>query len=137
MATDIPAVLARSVGKGKVIWSAVPIENDTRAAFEEVFVNIIDSLLPKRQRSLLSTAPKRVELVTYVLGEKLQINAVDLLAMEEALKLPAFKIWVKWDKEPRKLVNVTSGEEVSFTCENGYVTFVVDGLTVFDMYELE
>ena len=137
VATDIPAVLARSVGKGKVIWSAVPIENDTRAAFEEVFSNIIESLLPKRQRSLLSTAPKRVELVTYVLGEKLQINAVDLLAMEEALKLPAFKIWVKWDKEPRKLVNVTSGEEVSFTCENGYVTFVVDGLTVFDMYELE
>ncbi len=137
VATDIPAVLARSVGKGKVIWSAIPIENDTRAAFEEVFANIIESLLPKMQRSLLSTAPKRVELVTYDLGEKLQINAVDLLGMEEALKLPAFKVWVKWEKEPRKLVNVTSGEQVPFTYENGYVIFKIDSLTVFEMYELE
>lgn len=137
IATDFPAVLARKIGKGKVIWSAASIENDDRAAFGEVFANIIEYLLTKEERSLLSDAPKRVELVTYDLGDRLQINAVDLLSLEEALALPAFRVQVKMDKEPKKLVNVTSGAEVPFVYENGYGVFTVDSLKGYEMFEFE
>lgn len=49
------------------------------------------------------------------MGTKLQINAINLLATEERLALPSFKVSVKTDKEPTKLVNVTSGKELPFS----------------------
>jgi len=137
VATRIPAVIGRTVGKGKVIWSAAAIENDKRSAYKEVFYNIIDSLLPKKQRTLVSAAPKRVELITYDLGDKLQINAVDLLAIDEHLTLPSFKVSIKITKEPKKLVNVTNGKLVPFTYKDGMVTFSIRALKLFAMFELE
>ena len=137
VATRIPAMIKRKVGKGTVIWSAAPIENDPRAAFKEVFVNIIGLMLPKEQRSLLSNAPKRVELVEYDLDDKIQINAVDLLALTEKLTLPTFKVSVRMKKEPKSLKNVTTGKELPFSYKDGMATFSVRSFKLYEMFEFE
>ena len=137
VATRIPAMLSRKIGKGHVIWSAAPIEYDSRTAFREVFHNIVESLLPKAQRSLLSTAPKRVELVEYDLGDRIQINAVDLLGASEQLVLPSFRVQVKMDKEPKRIVNITNGKTVPFTYKNGMVNFSIRSFKTFAMLEIE
>ena len=135
--TRIPAMIRCKVGKGEVFWSAAPIEYDGRAAFKEVFNNMMESVLPKSQRSLLSTAPKRVELVEYDLGDRIQINAVDLLAFSEHLVLPSFKVRVKLDKEPKRIVNISSGKNVPFTYKNSMVNFSIRSLKVFTMLEIK
>ena len=88
------------------------------------------------RRSLLSNAPKRVELVEYDLGERVQINVVDLLALTEKLTLPTYKVSVKMKEEPKSLINVTNGKELPFSYKDGMATFSVRSFNLYEMYEL-
>ncbi|MBQ8510489.1 MAG: hypothetical protein IJ493_11345 [Clostridia bacterium] len=43
--TDIPAVVTRTIGKGRVIWSAAPIENDNRRAHRELLLSLLSAYM--------------------------------------------------------------------------------------------
>ena len=75
-ATDIPAVLQIQFGKGKVIWSAAFIENDTRKNFQDIFIGIVK----KNVSSLFEIqTSKYVESVIFKDGENdYYISLVDL-----------------------------------------------------------
>lgn len=133
--TKIPALVIKKIGKGKVVWSAAPIEADERDGIRAVFSNIIDLLLPKSARQLTSTAPKRVELITYERDGKTQINAVDTNATNERIPLPAFKVRVACENRPTALRSITKDKEIPFSWNNGFLTFTVRSLTAFEMFE--
>jgi len=137
IATRIPAMIVRKIGKGTVVWSAAEIETDERLGFRAVFARLIDFLLPRAERSLKSNAPRQVELVVYDRDGKLQINAVDTLSSDERLALPAFRVSVKCEKQPTALRSITKGKEIPFTWRDGVLSFTVRSLVSFEMIEAE
>ena len=74
-ATQMPAIIENSYGKGKVIWSAATIENDERENFKEIFKEIV---LANTQRKVKVQASKYVETILFKDGEDYYINLFDL-----------------------------------------------------------
>ncbi len=139
IATDIPALVVRRVGKGTVIWSAAPIEDDTRRAHKRLLMTILRAYAPQPW-SLISTAPRQVELVTFRGEGELLISAVDLLCTDELLPVPSFRVEAACT-EPKRVLRIGgkdgADEEIPFTYADGRVGFAVDGLVMFEMYHIE
>ncbi len=135
--TDIPALLVAKRGKGTVIWSAYPIENDGRRAHKNLILSILSTYLDRKALSVRTTAPRQVELVTFRDGNRTTLSAVDLLCTDELLPVPSFTVAVRaaGPKSVRRLGTVET--EIPSTYENGYIHFTVDNLVMFDMYAIE
>ena len=73
--TEIPAIIEKKFGKGKVIWSAATLENDERENFKEIFTAIVKGNV--RQKIKLQ-ASKYVESVIFRDGEDYYVNLFDL-----------------------------------------------------------
>lgn len=133
VATEIPAVTVSRYGKGKVIWSALPIENMTYQEYRQVFLNLLH-IDGKPDYFFTSDAPKHVEITAFKDTGHVTINAVAL--DEEAVSTPVlpFTVAVKVDAKAVKLL--PSGEEIPFTMEDGYTVFKTRHLRIFDMYDI-
>jgi hypothetical protein len=136
VATRIPAVVERRVGKGKVIWSAAPIELESRSAYRDIFYNLITELLPEKSRTISSNAPRQVELSVYERESGLQLNAINLFAGDEWLTLSSFKVKVVSKNAPSKVYSVSTGREIPYSYKDGYVEITVKGLKLFEMIEI-
>ena len=134
--TRIPALVKRKVGKGTVVWCAAPIELDERPTFTSTFYRLVDSLIPKKDRRLSTTAPSQVEINAYDLEDgNVQVNAINLGITEDRIKLPAFRVSIKTEKEPKALRCISTGKELPFTYRDGALTFTVKNLLMFEMFE--
>lgn len=74
-ATDLPAIIERNYGKGKVIWSAATLENDERENFKEIFTKIVKANV---QTKIKIQASKFVESVIFKDGDTYYVNLFDL-----------------------------------------------------------
>lgn len=134
-------MLLRPFGKGKVLWSAAPIENDERRAHRRFFLRLLRELLDYRS-PLETNAPRRVELVTFREEDTFRISAVDLCADDETTVIPRFEIRLSGVKKPQRVLRLARkegepDEELPFTWQDGAVAFSTEPLTVFDMYMIE
>lgn len=77
IATDIPALVVRQLGKRRVIWSAAPIEDDSHRAHKRLLMDILRAYAPQPW-VLVSNAPRQVELVTFQGEGELLVSVVDL-----------------------------------------------------------
>ena len=136
VATRVPTVIEKQYGKGKVIWSAAAIELDARAAYRDIFANLIEELIPKSARVVLSNAPRQVELSLYEREGGLQLNAINLLAGDEWLALPSFKVKIASSEKPSSITSVTTGKSIPFSYSDGYICVTFKGLKLFEMLEI-
>ncbi|MBO5219516.1 MAG: beta-galactosidase trimerization domain-containing protein, partial [Clostridia bacterium] len=138
--SDIPAMVAKKLGRGIVIWSACPIENDTRRSHRKLLKNLIARYIDLGALTVRTNAPRQVELVTFQRADDTLISAVDLLCTDELLTVPKFTVEVKCAK-PERVVRIGGKDradaEIPFTWADGYVKFDVDGLVMFDMYRIQ
>lgn len=74
-ATDLPAIIEKNYGKGKVIWSAATLENDERENFKNIFASIVKANVKTK---LQVCASKYVEVVLFKDGEDMYVNLFDL-----------------------------------------------------------
>jgi len=137
--TDIPAMVIRKLGKGTVIWSACPIENDSRRSHKSIIRALLNRFADPQSLSMRSDAPRQVELVTFRDGRETFVSAVDLLCTDELLPVRSFEIALRCDR-PAEVIRLggreRADESVPFTYENGYVHFRSDGLVMFDMWKI-
>ena len=138
--TGIPALLAKKRGKGTVIWSAAPIENDNRRSHRKLLRAIIGRYLDLQSLSVRSDAPRQVELVTFRREQDTLISAVDLLCTDELLPVVDFTVSVRCDK-PTRVIRIggrgREDTEIPFVYEDGYAVFRVEDLVMFEMYRIE
>ena len=73
--TEMPAILEKQYGKGKVIWSAATLENDERENFKEIFSAIVKANVNTK---IKLQASKYVECVIFQDGEEYYVNLFDL-----------------------------------------------------------
>lgn len=142
--TDMPALVIKPYGKGTVIWSAAPIENESILDYRKIMVNLVKKY-GKERFAFASDAAENVELVRFDDIEKgmIQINAVALSDGDIALTLPPFHVFVRTEKPVNRvsLIAVEGEEavptEIDFTKTEDGIRFVTRPLHIFDMYQLE
>ncbi len=130
MATDVPAIIKRDFGKGKVIWSAVPIEDSTNYEYKQILI----SLLGLESLHIHCDADDTTEIVTFKSGDETHINVVELSERYYAKPTRSFLIKVKCDQRPEKVICADNDRIVDFVYENGYVSFKIDEFKIFTMY---
>ena len=141
VATNYPAMLRKKVGKGTVIWLAASLECDDRWAHKNLLLSIVNDYL--LCRTITTTAPRQVEIVTFRDGGETLVSAVDLLCTDELLPVPSFTVSVHCGKEPTTVTRLAHGdgadETMGFTWDDTTKTvqFAVDELVMFDMFKIE
>ncbi len=73
--TNIPAIIEKNYGEGKVIWSAATLENDERENFKEIFTAIVKANVCTK---IKLKASKFVESVIFKDGDTYYVNLFDL-----------------------------------------------------------
>jgi hypothetical protein len=137
--TDYPQILIADYGKGKVIWSAAPIENDRRVMYMNVVMNILRSFMKEDEQIVTSDAPKQVEICAYKLEDGYQINCVNLTADEERIPVYPFTVSVKLDREPEGVTvcELPDGTLIDHSYSDGKLSFTVKDLVIFKMIEVK
>lgn len=133
VASDIPAVTVNSYGKGRVIWSALPIENMTYEEYRQIFLNLLH-MGGKPDYFFRSDAPKHVELTAFRDEGHVTLNAVALDEESVTTDVLPFTVQVKVQAKAVKLL--PAGEEIPFTVKDGYTEFKTRQLHIFDMYDI-
>ena len=133
--TDIPAIVVSEFGKGRVIWSALPIECVKSSISKSFFASIFLSF-SKLKSTIISNAPEEVELTVFKDDNSLQINAVLLNERETARRIGKFKISVWVDRKPKTVEQLPDKKKINFIYENGFVTFQVEKFEMFALFEI-
>lgn len=137
ISTDLPAMVIKSYGKGTVIWSAAPIENEPVYDYKQIMCNLVRKYI-NGEVIIETDAPATVELVSFCDKEDnvIRISVVSLYESDYPLIYSEFNVNIKVDI-PVKSVKLISDEmEIPFTYKNGFVSFYTRKLDIFDMYEI-
>lgn len=134
--TNNPAIVMKNYGKGKVLWSALPIEMIELYDYETIFINLIRSKL-EVDLTIQSDAPENVELVSFKEDNAITVSCVTLNVKHNAKDIDGFEIKVLVEKEPVKVIILPEGEVVDFKYDGKYVTFKTKTLKIFEMYKIE
>ena len=133
--TDMPVILERNYGKGKVVWSALPFEAVGEYHYRTVFSEFIMAQFGINP-TLITDAPEELEALLYETDSGLQLCTTQLVEEGNAKKLCDFEISVKCLFTPKKIVRVGDGKEMEFTFCDNIASFHVDKMLVFEMYEI-
>lgn len=133
--TGIPAMLFTEYGKGKVIWSALPIEAIDYYEYKKILLNL---LLDKFGVSLSATsaAPETVELVSFKAENYITVSCVKLNVCHKAEIVNGFQVAISSERAPGGVELLPGGEPIEFTYSNGRIMFKTKDLNIFDMYKI-
>lgn len=134
--TEIPAMAVTTYGKGKVLWSAFPIETMQKMAYKNLFYELLKQELNLEQ-SIRSDAPYDVEVTGFQEEKGIQICAVLLNEHEKARKVEDFQVTVKCSEKPSAIVMLPENKNIPFEYEKGEITFTVASLDMFAMYQVK
>ena len=82
-ATEKPAIIEKSYGKGKVIWTSATIELDDRENFKNIFTAIVKANVDLK---ITTQASKFVETVIFKDGDTYYVNLFDLHFAEDLVE---------------------------------------------------
>ena len=135
--SNVPALVANTYGKGKTVYSSLPMERLKTVGQNKVFKNVLEGLLPT-ERTLTLNAPSCIE-VTLLKQEKsgkLLLNVLNDPIMEENLPVYGVTVTVKC-KPPKSVIDAESEAEIPFVYENGMLTVRVEKIINFKMFVIE
>lgn len=135
--TDIDGVLFKKYGKGKVLWSAVPIECGKMYDYAEILINMLENFFEYSEPSFKSDASADVEITEFKDSDSIYINANLLCRDYKARKVGNIEVKVKCDRFPKKILLLPDEKEIEYDFSEGYVKFDVKKLDIFAMYKIE
>lgn len=135
--TAYPAVLECVYGKGRVIYSVAPLENEDYVVYQSIVRNFIDRYVDLDHLKIATDAPLNVETVTWRDGETLYICNALLLNPKEKAHIPAFEVRVRSEKAPKEVTLLPEEDAVSFSFDGVYLRFSTRETRIFDMYRVD
>lgn len=131
-----PGIAVLPYGKGRVIWSAAPLESISVCDYREIFLGLLDGDLQKGGLELCTTAPEMVELIlSQGSNGCIRLSVIDLRDMDQEEAVNSFEISMKC--EAVKYVHLLpEGEAIPFRQTEGRVCFMTRVLNIYDMYEI-
>ena len=134
--TDMPAMAVREFGKGKVLFSALPIECYDFYDYRNVMVNLLDTCLGF-ERTVVSDAPEDVELVTFRAEREMLVSAVLHNHRYKARKVEDFSITVRCDFVPQAVYRLPEEQKIPGRISGNEITFDCKGLDMFTMFQIK
>ena len=137
--TEYAEMVIASYGKGKVVWSAAPIEFDCRDMYMNVIMNILRDSFDESEQTVRSNAPKQVEICAYKTDAGYQINCVNLLADNERIPVYPFTVEISADTVGKNISvrEIPSNNELDFECTEGSIRIKVTDLVIFKALEIK
>lgn len=136
--TELPGIVIKKYGRGTVIWSAAPIEDETIHDYKQLFLRLIGTAVSRESLTVQSDAPACVELVSFKDRETdcVYMSAVHISEDDAILPVDAFTVRFKSEKPAKAVYLLPEKKPVPFTYSGGYVTFEARKLRIFDMYQI-
>lgn len=136
--TDLPAIIIRSYGKGRVIWSAAPIECMPTYSYRSIMENFVRCYSGEKIH-ISTNAPEDVELVCFEDDERrfIQINTVAIHNGDVARNCSPFEICYKMQQIPKSVRLMPEGRSIPFEYVDETVCFKTEPLHIFAMYHIE
>lgn len=135
IATEIPAVAVTEYGKGKVIWSSLPIEEIDYYNYPRILLGLFKTFFVLNQ-TIKSDADVDVEITGFKTEEGVYVNAVLLNDEYYARRVAPFTISVRCEYQPNAVVHLPEENEIAFEYKDGYATFEIANLNIFGMYKV-
>ncbi len=133
--TTIPAIAYKEFGKGKVLWSALPIEGESSSVYHSILLDLLKNVFCF-EPTISSSAPKNVEITAFEEKNATTINAVLLNSEYKAPSIDSFEILCKTPQTPKEVTLLPNHEPIPFAYSNGVVSFKTRKLNIFDMYRI-
>lgn len=134
IATNKPGIVIKRYGAGTVIWSALPIENETMEEYRTIFLNCLYQAVPRKDFTVCSTAPKRVEIVSFRDDDCIYIGVVNLNEEEQAQIVPEFTVSLLSAQAPEAVVLCPEGTHIAHTYDGRRVSFQVPAFYDFQLF---
>ena len=134
--TMYPAIMKAKYGKGTVIWSAAAFESSEQPMHKEIFSNLVRSLY---KNDLVKTDAHPCVEITVFDDENTGTTYVNCINIQEQFPIipcDSFKISVHREKAVSSVKLIPNGEELEFIYKDGYVTFELPRLYIFEMLEI-
>lgn len=133
--TDIPVMVIKNFGEGKVIWSAMPIECNELYDYKHILLKLFKDVFVL-ESTLCADAPDDVEITVFDDRDSWLVNAVLMNTRYKARKVEDFGVSLRTGRAPKKVICVTEQESIPFSYEGGRVAFTVKNMHIFKMYEV-
>ncbi|AEF82471.1 alpha-L-fucosidase [Leadbettera azotonutricia] len=131
--TDQPAIIKALYGKGKVIWSALPIEKADRFQHSEIFAGII-RYLSGDDFQFGADCPISIECILFDDPENKQKLFGLIETREDTIIPPTYdlRVWIK-STEPPKKVHTVDGSDLPFDYRENKITIDIPKINIYDM----
>ena len=136
IATAYPTVIEGSYGKGRFIWSALPLEGMDMEDYRVIFLGLLDRLTDKTAFSFRSTAPDDVELTLFEDADAFYLHAVHMDERVVMKSTAPFAVSVRFAGKVAGVEHLPDQAPVGFTQQDGYVTLQAASLRVCDTYRI-
>ncbi len=133
---DTPSLLLKTVGRGKIIYSAAPFEASYRHANGLLFVRLIQLLHDQQDWSFTAEAPSQVELVEFEVPEKRR-KLISLINAIEAFSVPhlsGITVKVRVSSPAKSVLLLPDESPVPFRQNGDYAEFHIDDLHICKMF---
>lgn len=133
--TEIPAMAVCDFGKGRVLWSALPIEACGTYDYGDLLLRLLTEFLDF-QPTLQSDAPLDVELTLFWDGDRYLLSSALLSEWHKARRVEDFTVKINLDRTPRSVVRLPSGEPIDFSIYGNTVEIPIRSPEIFTMIEI-
>jgi len=131
--TEIPAIIVKKAGKGKIMWLAAPIEKSRPYLSRKVVYNLVKSLC--KELKFTSNAPVFVEILGWKKDGKCYFAAIN---QQETMPVsPIYDIYIEIPKKVRKAKLLGRDEEVQIEHSGEKSRIILPKLDIFHLIELE
>ncbi|MBQ4071269.1 MAG: hypothetical protein IJD51_02495 [Clostridia bacterium] len=133
-ATEHPAIIERSYGKGRVIWCAAELEYDPRRAFGDIFRSLVERNITKKYAL---AAGRSIECVIFEDEGATYLSLADL-RYDEAKHTGDIPLTVRTEVSPTAVTCLGTGRAVPFTYDRATRTATLTlSVTDFEMFEIK
>ncbi len=136
ISSEIPALAITNYGKGRVLWSAHPMESYIGYDYRNIFIEILKEHLGF-ESLIESDAPYDVELTLFKDNDRYLLSSVLLSSEENARRLSDFTVRLKPDMVPKAVVKLSSDTEIGFSVNEGELEIKVEAPELFEMFEIK
>lgn len=130
--TDAPAMICKKVGKGRILWSAAPIENSKPYMSRRAVGNVVRSFV--QEPLLTSNAPACVEILEWEKNGRTYIAVIN--EQDASPFMPVYDIEITVPMKLNKVVLAGEEKELPIHVEGEKTTIKLPKLEMFFVMEL-
>lgn len=142
VATKLPAIIEKGYGRGRIVWSAAPIERFTIQSLKHrsIFANVIRSLAPN-PFCFEADAPGCVEIVQFSKPAEMRY-LVSVLNLQSEIGMPNIPVTgvilrVRVEGKPLKAVSLPDEIPLPFIRNGDYLSIEVPSIKAFHMLAID